>query len=63
MNETVVKVLYEPSESQQNKTEKGLEGQFVVQYDVDRSSTERKGGEIHVTQLFPFNLEYYLQRV
>lgn len=48
-NETVVHVVYEPTESQQNETSKnGLQGQFVVQYDVDRSSIEKKGGEIHV---------------
>ena len=43
-NETVVSVAYEPSEIQQkNSSEKGVQGQFVVQYDVDRSSIERKG--------------------
>ena len=48
-NETVVSVAYEPSENQQkNSSEKGVQKQFVVQYDVDRSSIERKGGEIHV---------------
>ena len=56
LNETMVTVVYEPSESQQNKTEKGLEGQFVVQYDVDRSSTERKGGEIHVIHSFSIKI-------
>ena len=45
-------VVYEPSDAQQIKTSKdGLQGQFVVQYDVDRSSIERKGGEIHVNNL------------
>uniref|UniRef100_A0A0P5EGD8 Uncharacterized protein n=1 Tax=Daphnia magna TaxID=35525 RepID=A0A0P5EGD8_9CRUS len=48
-NETVVSVVYEPTETQQIQSSKdGLQGQFVVQYDVDRSSIERKGGEIHV---------------
>ena len=43
-NETVVSVAYEPSEIQQkNSSEKGVQKQFVVQYDVDRSSIERKG--------------------
>lgn len=27
----------------------GIQGQFVVQYDVERSYTERQGGEIHVS--------------
>ena len=53
-------VVYEPSEAQQIKTSKdGLQGQFVVQYDVDRSSIERKGGEIHVNNYwteFSYNL-------
>ncbi|KAK4008539.1 hypothetical protein OUZ56_013673 [Daphnia magna] len=48
-NETVVSVVYEPTETQQIQSSKdGLQGQFVVQYDVDRSSIEKKGGEIHV---------------
>lgn len=51
-NETVVHVVYEPTEIQQKKySDNGLQGQFVVQYDVDRSSIERKGGEIHVKLL------------
>ncbi|XP_046451798.1 inter-alpha-trypsin inhibitor heavy chain H4-like [Daphnia pulex] len=46
---TVVSVVYEPTEAEQIKISKdGLQGQFVVQYDVDRSSIEKKGGEIHV---------------
>ncbi|EFX86736.1 hypothetical protein DAPPUDRAFT_221972 [Daphnia pulex] len=46
---TVVSVVYEPAEAEQIKMSKdGLQGQFVVQYDVDRSSIEKKGGEIHV---------------
>ncbi|EFX86738.1 hypothetical protein DAPPUDRAFT_307863 [Daphnia pulex] len=46
---TVVSVVYEPTEAEQIKMSKdGLQGQFVVQYDVDRSSIEKKGGEIHV---------------
>lgn len=49
-NETVVSVVYEPTETQQIQSSKdGLQGQFVVQYDVDRSSIEKKGGEIHVS--------------
>ncbi|KAI9559496.1 hypothetical protein GHT06_013490 [Daphnia sinensis] len=49
MNETVVSVVYEPTETQQIRSSKdGLQCQFVVQYDVDRSSIEREGGEIHV---------------
>jgi hypothetical protein len=44
-----VSVVYEPTEAEQIKISKdGLQGQFVVQYDVDRSSIEKKGGEIHV---------------
>ena len=61
-NETVVSVVYEPSESQQkNSSENGVQGQFVVQYDVDRSSIERKGGEIHVIHeyLIAFLVEYF----
>jgi len=50
-NETIVSVVYEPTEAQQLETSKdGLQGQFVVQYDVDRSFIERKGGEIHVIE-------------
>lgn len=53
-NETVVSVVYEPTKAQQMKISKdGLQGQFVVQYDVDRSSIERKGGEIHVIKNWP----------
>ena len=49
-NETM-SVVYEPTEAQQLGTSKdGLQGQFVVQYDVDRSFIERKGGEIHVIE-------------
>ena len=48
-NKTSVSVLFEPTEAQQkNSSKDGLQGQFVIQYDVDRSSLDRKGGEIHV---------------
>ena len=61
-NETIVSVVYEPTEAQQLKTSKdGLQGQFVVQYDVDRSSIERKGGEIHaIKKLSILFLSIYL---
>ena len=48
-NETAVSIIYEPDETEQKKSSSnGLKGQFVIQYDIDRSSLERKGGEIHV---------------
>lgn len=48
-NDTRVTISYHPSkEDQLRKSKEGLQGQFVVQYDVDRTSVEKKGGEVHV---------------
>jgi len=42
-------IRFHPSEEQQKQISRnGLQGQFVVQYDVDRSSVEDRGGEVHV---------------
>jgi uncharacterized protein YegL len=48
-NATAASIIFQPTESQQKKmSSNGLQGQFTIQYDVDRSSIERQGGEIHV---------------
>lgn len=49
-NATSVSIVYEPSiDQQKKKSQYGIQGQFVVQYDVNRTSTEDRGGEIHVS--------------
>ena len=48
INATTSTILFEPTQKQQKGISKsGLNGQFTVQYDVDRSSL-KEGGEIHV---------------
>ena len=48
-NVTNASIKYAPSKEQQKKISlDGLQGQFLVQYDVDRSAVEKTGGEIHV---------------
>ena len=46
-NETTAIVTFKPSPAQQrNFTENGIKGQFIVEYDVDRTAN---GGEILVS--------------
>lgn len=57
-NDTTASVIYRPTkEDQLRKSKEGLQGQFVVQYDIDRSTIEKKGGEIHVS--FLKNIYFY----
>lgn len=49
LNATEAVITYKPSVEQQKQMSlNGVQGQFIVQYDVDRSSMEEKGGELHV---------------